>query len=75
MRLIEEEDLARGVRPSARQYCERCRRNRPAPGFVSYDGVYLCPACATAYELARMRGTTTSSVEFASRRGSAAGNG
>lgn len=55
MRLFAEEDLAHGVPRSARRVCERCRRPRPAAGFICYTGAALCNACATAFELARLR--------------------
>ena len=64
MQLFVEEDLAHGVARSTRRSCERCRRNRPAPGFIHYDEADLCNACATAYELARLRHATASVSAF-----------
>ena len=64
MQLFVEEDLAHGVAASARRGCERCRRQRPAPGFIHYGEAELCNTCATAYELARLRHATASVSAF-----------
>ena len=64
MRLFAEEDLARGVQRTARRACACCDRQRPAAGFISYEDVAFCNACATAYELARMRHVASSALTF-----------
>ena len=64
MQLFVQEDLEHGVAPSARRCCDRCRRDRPAAGFIHYGAAELCNGCATAYELARIRHTTTSIAAF-----------
>jgi hypothetical protein len=64
MRMFTEEDLAHGVARDARRSCERCRRERPAAGFIRYAGATLCNTCATAYELARLRHVAVSVTEW-----------
>jgi hypothetical protein len=56
MRVFVEDDLARGVAPTARVYCDACERARPAAGSISYDRYALCNSCAVEYEAARARG-------------------
>ncbi len=64
MRLFAEDDLAHGVLPTAQRPCVRCRRNRPAAGFIHYTDGALCNSCATSYELARIRHAVASVGEF-----------
>ncbi len=64
MQLFVEEDLESGVSPRRQMRCTRCARPRPLPGFLLYDGVRLCNACATDFELARIRGTARTAAEF-----------
>ncbi len=66
MRLLMEDDLARG---GARRecWCARCAAPRPAAGAVTYEGVTLCNACATRYELARVAGRVRSVHAFLRR--------
>lgn len=63
MRLLVEDDLARGV-SKPKCWCARCATLRPAPGAVAYDGVTLCNACATRFELARAAGRVRSVHAF-----------
>jgi hypothetical protein len=64
MRLFVEDDLAAGVTPDERDVCDACRKERPAAGAIHYDDVYLCNACATEYELARLRGQVRDAGQF-----------
>ena len=64
MHLFVEDDLARGVSPSLSEYCPACDAPKPLPGFVRYDDVALCNACATDYEIARTRGLVQSAATF-----------
>jgi len=60
-----DDDLAHGVLPAQQLYCHACAERRSAPGFVLYEGGYqLCNACATAYEVARMRGRVETAAQF-----------
>ncbi len=68
MRMFVEEDLARGVSPKQRLHCAACRRPRPMPGFVRYGEHLLCNDCATAYEIARLRGQARCADEFVRQR-------
>lgn len=67
MRIIVEEDRERGVDPAARIECARCHEMRPLIGSVVYDGIRLCNACATAFEVARLNGKARSCAEFVGR--------
>jgi hypothetical protein len=60
MRLFVDDDLANGVSPERMRPCDACGQERPAPGFVRYDGGELCNPCATEYEVRRARGVTQS---------------
>lgn len=60
MRLFVEDDLASGVLPDATRACDACGQQRPAAGFVQYDGRMVCNACATAYEVQRACGVARS---------------
>src|SRR5438132_5894308 len=42
MRVFVEDDLARGIAPSSRFYCDGCERGRPAAGFIQYGRYSLC---------------------------------
>jgi hypothetical protein len=64
MRLLVEDDLARGISPRALQRCDGCGQARPKPGAVRYGEHDLCNTCATDYELARMQGEVASEDEF-----------
>jgi hypothetical protein len=64
MDLVREDDLARGVSPLLHRRCDGCQRWRSAPGFVQYESVYLCHACATGYELARLRGVARTPAAY-----------
>ncbi len=67
MRIIIEEDEARGVDPAAAFDCARCRRARPLVGSVDYAGVRMCNACATRFELARLDGRVKTGAQYAGR--------
>lgn len=56
MQLFVEDDLAGGMAPDAQRWCERCRRDRRAAGFIRYGDSTVCNACATTYEVARVAG-------------------
>jgi hypothetical protein len=64
MHLFVEDDLERGVPSNASEYCPACDAPKPLPGFVRYDDVALCNACATNYEIARTRGLVQSATTF-----------
>lgn len=64
MQLFVEEDLETGVSPRQQMHCVRCARLRPLPGFLVYDGLRLCNACATDFELARICGSAHTAAEF-----------
>jgi hypothetical protein len=55
MQQFIEDDLAAGLSRSVLRCCSRCRRQRPAPGGITYGAAWLCNRCATGYELARLR--------------------
>src|SRR5262245_63570582 len=55
MRLLREDDLARGLAATDTVDCTSCRRARPAVGAVRYpDDAVLCNGCATDYEILRL---------------------
>jgi hypothetical protein len=56
MRLFVEEDLGRGIGPTQVRYCSACHSYRPMAGFIQYGTHAVCNRCATAYEIARLRG-------------------
>lgn len=56
MRIVLEDDLERGIGADAAIHCLGCRRDRPAPGSVRYDGRLLCNGCATDFEVLRLSG-------------------
>lgn len=64
MRLLAEDDRARGVSAEAQIECAACRRTRPAAGSVAYDGARLCNGCATDFELLRIGGQVDSIAEY-----------
>jgi hypothetical protein len=68
MNLILEEDRERGIGPDERFRCSGCAIDREAAGAVMYEGVRLCNACATGFEVERMSGTVRSSAEYVRRR-------
>ena len=63
MRLFVEEDRWR-VDAGVRRWCEGCQRLRHAAGFITYDTHQLCNACATSFELARMRRRASGIEDF-----------
>lgn len=64
MRIIIEDDRERGIDPSARFLCGRCALQRPVLGSVDYDGIRLCNACATLFEVARLNGKARTCAAF-----------
>ncbi|MGH2588422.1 MAG: hypothetical protein ACRDJE_26170 [Dehalococcoidia bacterium] len=64
MQIFVEEDLAFGRGKSAHRWCVRCEGERPAAGFIAYEGGDLCNECATLYEIARAQGLVLSPREF-----------
>src|SRR5579884_2987271 len=64
MRLFVEDDLASGVSPRRKIFCDACHQARPMPGFVRYDRYLLCNPCATDYEVARIRGVALTIDQF-----------
>ncbi len=64
MQTFVDEDLERGVDPRSEMPCPACGRRRPFAGSVAYEGVRLCNACATVYELRRAEGAVESLPEF-----------
>lgn len=64
MRVFVDDDLARGVTPNQRLYCDPCQRPQPMLGFIQYDRYQMCNACATEYEVARARGVSLSAGQF-----------
>ena len=67
MQTFVDDDLAFGSLRSAHRWCDCCRAERPAPGFVDYDCGALCNRCATEYELSRARGVVWTPAEFLAR--------
>ena len=67
MRILADEDRDRGTPPTSTIVCAACRRDRPAPGAVDYDGVRLCNGCATDYELLRMAAVVEDVAGFLGR--------
>ena len=68
MRLIAEDDRARGVDRAAPFTCEACRQQRSMVGSVDYGGLRLCNDCATGYELARITHSVNTCEEYAHQR-------
>ncbi|HTE86281.1 MAG TPA: hypothetical protein VK821_16275 [Dehalococcoidia bacterium] len=64
MRLLADDDLARGFIADRRRYCDACERAVCAAGFVQYERYALCNHCATEYEVATVRGVTSSIGRF-----------
>jgi hypothetical protein len=64
MQLFADEDRENGVSARFRIHCHACRRPRPAPGFVPYGDLKFCNACATQYEISRMRRLVITAEEF-----------
>jgi len=71
MRIIAEEDQERGIDPAATFECRRCGGPQQLLGSVEYEGIRLCNACATTFELARMSGKVRSCAAFVGRAASA----
>jgi hypothetical protein len=67
MQTFVEDDLAFGSGRGLRRWCDRCRVQRPAPGFVAYEDAALCNSCATQFEIARARGLVWTPAEFLHR--------
>ena len=64
MRIIVDDDLAKGVSPGDSAVCDHCRQVKPAPGFIDYDHHKLCNDCSCEYELARVQGLVHSPGQF-----------
>ncbi len=64
MRLFADDDMARGVSDAEPAWCDRCAAPRSACGAIRYDRTALCNTCATAFELARLRGTAHTAAQF-----------
>ena len=64
MRIFVEDDVANGVAPHARMYCDACQSARPAAGFIRYDRHELCNGCATEYEVARVAGSVLTAGQY-----------
>ena len=67
MRILAADDRDRGTPPTSTILCAACRRDRPAPGAVDYDGVRLCNGCATDYEVLRMAAVVDDVASFLGR--------
>ena len=67
MQTFVDDDLAFGSLRSAQRWCDCCRAQRSAPGFVDYECGALCNRCATEYELSRARGLVLTPAEFLAR--------
>jgi len=67
MQTFVDDDLAFGSLRSTQRWCDCCRADRSAPGFVDYDCGALCNRCATEYELSRARGLVWTPAEFLAR--------
>lgn len=64
MQLFIDDDLAQGVPPERRLYCDACERLRPAAGSIQYDRYLVCNTCGIEYEVARARGLTMSPGQY-----------
>jgi hypothetical protein len=64
MQTFVEDDLAFGSGRGLTRWCEGCRAQRPAPGFVAYEEAALCNPCATQFEIARARGLVWTPADF-----------
>jgi hypothetical protein len=64
MHLFIDDDLGNGVSPLRRIYCDGCWHGRPMAGFLQYAWYQLCNACATEYEVARMRGAVETAGQY-----------
>jgi hypothetical protein len=71
MRLFAEDDLARAGQPGPPLRCDACELPRPAAGFIQYELLGMCNACATEYELARARGDARAPAQYVLRRAAA----
>ncbi|TAK29911.1 MAG: hypothetical protein EPO21_20345 [Chloroflexota bacterium] len=67
MRIIVDDDLAKGISPGDSAVCDHCRQIKPAPGFIMYDQYKLCNDCSCEYELARVQGRVHSPRQFMRR--------
>src|SRR5215208_1215117 len=67
MRILAADDRDRGTPPPSTILCAACRRDRPVPGEVDYDGVRLCNGCATDYEVLRMAAVVDDVAGFLGR--------
>lgn len=68
MQIFVEDDLAGGMADVARIFCDSCRAERPAAGFIRYDQQSVCNACAVDYEIARAEGRVISADEYVRAR-------
>lgn len=60
MQLFWDEDIAAGRTCRQRLHCDGCDLPRPAPGFLSYDGLRFCNCCAIQFEIDQMNGLVSS---------------
>jgi len=54
MDILVEDDLANGIGPDQRTFCDACQEARPLAGAILYERYLLCNACASEYEVARI---------------------
>src|SRR5262245_16107086 len=64
MQLFVDDDLASGLAAQERRFCDVCQSERPLPGFIRYGDRTACNACATAFELARIRREAVTIEEY-----------
>jgi hypothetical protein len=67
MRILAEEDRARGIDAQAQFRCAMCCESQALVGSVLYEEVRLCNACALGYELARIGHTAGTAAEYVAR--------
>jgi CRISPR/Cas system-associated protein Cas10 (large subunit of type III CRISPR-Cas system) len=64
MRILAEEDRARGVDMQSEFTCALCGLPRTLVGSVLYEQVRLCNACALDYEVARIGHQAGSAADY-----------
>jgi hypothetical protein len=64
MRIIAEDDRARGAPHDTAVHCDACGRDRPAAGSIDYAGTRLCNGCATDYEVLRISGQVSGLADY-----------
>jgi hypothetical protein len=67
MRILAEEDRARGVDARAQFTCAMCGDSQPLVGSVLYEKVRLCNACALGYEVARIGHTAGTAADYVAK--------